>query len=356
MAARLALKSTPKSVEAHLALAIASAALHQGDQAGRLLNYVSRVSGLSTASTSWGGAWTLLLLGDWAGAEAFFDVALKHRPREATFLALLAVCQARRGKLQSAIVNARRLCTPRPQSKDHARLLADMLLDGGFVREARERLEPLKAGAKDDADLMFTMVRLHLMLWNFEAAEAWAAQLKQNQTQAQVLIRLGGAYESARKPGQAAAYFNEALQAGYYPEAYLGLARLETEKRNKELARSHILSALDISRPVGEHGVGPLPLFPRIVGRLLWLQEPVLNCRAWIASVAGNATPRALANASFMIFAPDRPEAEQHFETLLRAMRAGMPPLLPGTVSWREAPREQQPDGPVRPGVQGTLG
>ena len=62
--------------------------------------------------------------------------------------------------------------------------------------------------------------------------------------------------------------------------------------------------------------------------------------------------PEPLLNKSLIIYAPNHDAAQQSLNTLLGAMSPGTPPLLPGSVGWREAPKEQQPDGPVRPGIR----
>ena len=166
---------------------------------------------------------------------------------------------------------------------------------------------------------------------------------------------MGEIHELARQHEKAVVLYHEALAAAHYPEALLGLGRLVAERKNRVQAKRHVLAALDITRPVGKNGVGTLPLFGRILGQLVSMEEPVPNCRAWIAKLNGNASPAALANTSFVIYSPGRQEAEQSLRTILDAMQPGLPPVLPTTICWREAPREQQPDGPVRPGVQGVL-
>jgi tetratricopeptide (TPR) repeat protein len=342
-------------MEGVLAFAISSAGLHQGQAAVWAINIAQKVTGLRTASTAWAAAWTLLLLGDWAGAEAFLDEAVLKRPGEPTLLTLLAICQSQRGKLQSAIVNARAACTPRPPNVEYEKTLVDLLLDGGYLNEARERLATMETAAQTDAELMFSMVRMKLMQRDIAAAGEWTALLKQNSIQPKMLVRLGGAYEVARNAEKAESCYQEALGAGHFPEALLGLARLEAHRRNKEQAEKHLLAALNVTRPLGEGATGPLPLFHEIIKQLCLLREPVLNCRAWFARQAHNTTPAASAGKSFLIYAPARQLAEQQLLQIIGAMQPGGPPMLPGRIQWREAPRQQQPDGPCRPGVQGVF-
>ncbi len=359
VAARLCRDVDKKSVEGTLALAIASAALHQGQQAAWTLKAVQRLTGLGSPSAKWGAAWALVLLGDWATAEGFLDQLLKDRESEPTFLALRAVCQSKRGKLQSAILSARQACQPQPRNPQYSKLLIDLLLDGGHLREAEERILPLETEARTDRDLAFAVVRVKLMRRDLAAAREWTDLLMEMSAQpagTRMLVRLGEAYEAARNGESAATFYQQALAAAHYPEAHLGMARLEAGRQNKEQARQHLLAALNTKRPVGEGGIGPLPLFQRIVTQLLQLQEPELNCRAWVARLAANVSVPALANQSFMIYAPARAEAERYLNLIVGAMQPELPPVQSAIIHWHEAPRQQQPDGPCRPGVQGVLG
>jgi hypothetical protein len=128
---------------------------------------------------------------------------------------------------------------------------------------------------------------------------------------------------------------------------------LKTEQDNKAEARQHILAALNVERPVGKEGVGTWQILHPILARMLWLQEPVPDCRAWIAAFPGQGQPAGLAGQSFMVYAADLPQAQAHFQTVLNALHPGKPPVPLPPNRWSAAPRPLQPDGPVRPGVQG---
>src|SRR6185503_491167 len=192
-------------------------------------------------------------------AEAFVELARKKRPDDPTLLALLALCQAQRGKLQSAILNARRACALEAICKEREKLLIDLLLQAGYLREARERLHKLETEARQDGELMFSMVRLHLLSRNLSAAADWTELLKKSSEDPHMLVRLGEIHELARQHEQAGGLYNEALAADYYPEALLGLGRLHAERKNRVLAKRHVLAALDITLPVGKKGIGTLP-------------------------------------------------------------------------------------------------
>ena len=145
VAARLLLARKPQSLQGLLVLAVTSAWLGQGAETARALAAIQQTSGLKGPAICWGVAWTCMLRGNWARAEALLEQVIDKNPQDPTLLHLRALCQARRGKLQSAIINARRACEPRPRNREHAKFLVDLLLEGGYMREARTRQEILMA-------------------------------------------------------------------------------------------------------------------------------------------------------------------------------------------------------------------
>jgi Zn-dependent protease with chaperone function/tetratricopeptide (TPR) repeat protein len=355
VAARLCLQYAPKSVEGALALAVASGALGQSAQVTRMLAFLNQRTGLTGQSTIWGTGWALYLCGIWIQAEAFLDLAHGQRPGEPTILTLLAISRSRRGKLQSAIMNARQACATEAANKEHGKVLIQLLLEGGYLREAQERLMKLEAEIPGDAELMLATTRMNLMQRKFDAADEWTERLKQGSAGPHMLVQLGEIYESARKDEKAAALFNQALETAFYPAALLGLARIEALRHNRELAQGHLLSALNTKRPLGENGTGPLPLFHQIVAGLRMLQEPKLNCQTWIASFEKGTGPAALLNVSLIVCAQSREEAEKHVAMIVRAMDPESSPLSPAGIGWKKAPKEQQPVGPTCPGILGAL-
>jgi tetratricopeptide (TPR) repeat protein len=319
------------------------------------LKTLQKQTGFKGPTGSWAGAWIFVLTGDSSEAEALLYEARKGRLEEPTLLALLAHCQARRGKLQSAILNSRKACTPGPPNKEYARQLIALLLNGGFLREAKERLETLRPEWRTDTEVMFSVLKLQLLSRKFDDAAEWARLFKEKCKYYHDLVRLGGVYEAARKTDTAREYYNEAIEAAYFPEALLGLARIEAEARNNTLAESHLFAALDLQKTVGKGGAGPLQVILQTFSQLLALHEPVLNCQAWIASLNGGVGPPPLLHHSFMIFAHSRDDAENHLMRLFAAMQPGLPPINPSRIGWRLAPKEQQPDGPAVPGIHGFV-
>jgi len=349
IAARFCLEQEKQSVPGHLALAVAGARLNQTQQVVQALRFVQQKTGMKGDSTSWCAGWALTLLGDWVYGEIFLEQARRLKPGVPTVLALQAICQLRRGKLYSAIASARQARLLAPDNLDYTKLLIDLLLQGGFLREAYEYLQHLAQEATTDSELTLAMVKMSLTQRNFPIAEQWMALVEQNADGPEKFIKLGVLCENARHDEQAVAFFQHALTLGHYPEALFGLGRIEAHRRNKDQARAHFLSALDLHRPIGPNSSGALPLIMPVLTRLKLLQEPVLNCRAWLVNFSGAVKSTALAKTTFMVYAPNDAEARQILQPLLEAMQPGDP--LP-TTHWRLAPREQQPDGPVYPGIQ----
>ncbi len=209
---------------------------------------------------------------------------------------------------------------------------------------------------RDDPELMSSLVRLNLLRKNFTVAQEWTDRLKKNPTGPPVLVRLGGAFERARMGDAAAGAYQQALDAAFYPEALLGLSRIELQRKNLEQARSHALAALNLERPVGEQSATPVQLFHTILQQLTMLEEPRTDCHAWIARLDGKGVPAILAKRSLIVVAPERRQATRCVHQVLEAMHPTAPPLLPTEIGWRDARNEQQPDGPIRPGIHAVTG
>ena len=355
IAARLCLLVNNKSIEGAASLAVAGAALGQLQQVHDALRFLQRVSGMATSSMTWCAGWALLLCGDWAPAEAFLEKRCQQKPAYPTVQLLLALCQSKRGKLQSSLLLARRVCGSGSANVEHAKLLIELLLQAGYLREAQELLrkwEPLIGG---DIELIMMMVRLNLLRGDFPAADHWIECLRQKQPGAHLSVRLGSLYEMARLKEKASGFYSEALTIGFFPEALIGLARLEAQAQNAAQARKHLVEALNLQRPLGDKAVGPLPLFNQILGQLLALEDPARDCRAWIAHLNGGKSPPGLENKSLLVYATSSQQAEDTLFNLFATMQPSAPPFPRSCIGWTQAGQEQQPDGPVRPGVQGIL-
>ena len=352
VAARLCLAQEPDSVTASMASAISGAWLGQGREATAALSAVQRAAGLRGPSICWGAAWAYMLRGNWARAEALLQQALAARPADPTLLNLRALCQSRRGKIQSAIISARRACQPRPVNREHAKFLIDLLLEGGYLREAQQQLAPLDGHIRHDLELMLTALRLNLLLRDIETANHWAETLLRDEPPPYLLVRVGVVYELARQSERAARFYREALARAYFPDACLGLARLAAEENNLAAARQHTLDALNLRQTPGRFATPPLELLRPILLQLAALEPPTRFCRAWIATLGVAGAPGALTGKSFMVYAASQPEAERYLRTVMEAMAPQGPRLVPAHLGWRQAPPEHQPNGPARPGVQ----
>jgi len=353
VAARLSLAEDKKSVPGCLALAVAAGGLKLATQAGQAIQFVRRQTGMKGESPAWGAGWALTLAGDWVHAEAFLEQARIKKPASPTVLALLAISQSRRGKLFSAIESARKALALRPGEMDYVKLLIDLLLQGGFLREAHGYLQQLAHEAIDDSELTFAMIKLCLLQHDETTAEAWIEMIRQSSDGPKKFVTLGEVCQAARQDQKAEEHFQHALSFGYYPEALVGLGKLEASRKNREQAGAYFRAALDLQRPLGENSAGPVPLVVTILQQMKMLQDPIPNCLAWIASFPANIQPKALSGVSFLIYAPSHEEAKKSLGTLLSAMHPGGPP--PSGVKWSTAPKEQQPDGPVYPGIQAVL-
>ncbi|HUA66045.1 MAG TPA: M48 family metalloprotease [Alphaproteobacteria bacterium] len=352
VAARQCRNSDKRSIEGALAQAVACAAFNQVPTAVQLLAFIGRRTAFATFSTCWGAAWVALLAGDWIHAEAMLEKAMKQQPQQPGLIPLLALAQSRRGKLQSAIANARLACEADPRSKDKLKFLIARLLDGGFTSEAQECLKRIDTDSDADPELMLSLAQLSLLRRDFDQAARWTARIREPGNSPQSLVRLGKLYEKARQSDQAASLYRQAIEAGHYPEAHLGLGRIETERNNKAEARRHTLAALNTDLPLGQEGVGTWQILQPILTQMLVLEEPAANCRAWIASFPRNGQATPLSGQSFVVYAQDLPQAQGHLQGFLVALQPGKPPVISSSSKWSPAPRPMQPGGPVRPGVQ----
>ena len=120
------------------------------------------------------------------------------------------------------------------------------------------------------------------------------------------------------------------------------------------LFRSYLLAALKFGDARFTSGQTAGNLFHEILGRLNGLAEQRLDCTAWIATVPDGSL--TLAGRSILVCAPTEATARAYLETIVTAMQGSESgPELSG-VRWRVAPKAQQPDRPVPPGVHSVVG
>ena len=353
VAGRLALELDAGSIEAGLAYSIAAAGLGNGQQAHGRLGVIRRKVGFQTLGTKWGAAWALSLLDDWS-CEGLLQELRSLQPTVTTFASLLALAQVHRGKLQSAIDNAEAGVCLEPDNRAAVLLLAHVLLLAGRTADAALRLDPLREFARTDVNTAFLMVRLRLMQRDTAGALEWAAVLRGLDADGAYLIALGAAFGAARLVEPAATFYGAAAAARFGPQANIGLAVLASWRGDLVAAKRHLLAALrfDGSRFTSGQTVGGL--FHEIVGRLNGLTEQRLDCTAWIATVPAGSL--ALAERSILVCAPSESTARACLETVVTAMQAAESAVDLSGVTWRVAPKEQQPDRPVPPGIHSVVG
>ncbi len=352
VAARLGLAANAKSLPCALAFVIAAGALRQGELVAGNLRFIRARTGLCTLDTLWASAWALFLLDDCTTAEALLSDLVKLRPANADLRLLLSTCAARRGKRQTALARAREALTLAPDDLDANQILVGLLLDGGYVREAADRISRLPAAMLAHSDFGLHRVRLHLLRGESEAAEAMEKHLLGSAAgDARLHIQLAAAHEDVRRNERAWALYEAATRLGHYPEARLALGRLATLQGRHEEARQHLLGTLNTKLALGPKAAPPLVFFGAVLASLRQLRGPAVPCQAWIATYAPGSEPGPLASMSFVVFARDETEARAD-------MRAIADAILPDSrlgdshLTLRLAPKDRQPAGAVVPGVQ----
>jgi len=348
VSARLALELKKTSIEAGLAYAIAAAGLGNAQQAHSRLGVIRRSVGFQTLATKWGAAWALSLLDDW-DCEGLLQQLHDVRPEIATFASLLALAQLHRHKLQSAIENAARSVALEPANRAAVLLLAHVLLLAGRAAGAAARLDPLQDYARTDASTAFLMVRLRLMQRDTAGALQWAGVVQGLDPDGASLIALGQAFGAARLTEPAATFFTAAADAHFAPEANIGFAVVASLRGDRAGARRQLLAALKFEGARLTRGQTLGSLFHEILGRLNGLAEQRLDCTAWIATVPAGSL--ALAGRSILVCAPSESIARACLETIVTAMQGSESAADLSGVTWRVAPKAQQPDRPVPPGV-----
>ena len=352
VAARLGLTADGKSVPCALAMMIAGGSLRQSDLVAQNLRFLRAQTGLRTPDILWGAAWSLWLVRDWAAAESLLLELQKLRPDDLCLTLLAADSAARRGKRQTALTRARAAVALAPLVLEPNRLLLDLLVDGGHLREASERAERLPAAMLQDPALRLCRTRLHLLRRDFDAAHALElALLGESADDAPLRLQLAAAHEGMRRHDRAWELYEETTRLGHYPEALVGLGRLASQRGRREEARTHLLAALNTQLPLGPKAVPPLTLFGVVTSGLLSLRGPGVPCQAWIATFDGGSSNGPLTNRSFVIFARDEAEARADMKIVADAIH---PPLAasPLLAFLRLAPKDRQPVGLVVPGVQ----
>jgi Zn-dependent protease with chaperone function/tetratricopeptide (TPR) repeat protein len=341
-----------KNGEMKIVGAIALAGLRNAPLAGQLLSSALKNTGLKTTNLLWGAAWALIHFGDWAAAEPMLQSLHRIDPNSATYLGLLTLCQANLNKLQSATANAYRSVEAAPESLIRRELLVDLLIRSGRLAEAETVLATAGPAAETDTGLMQSYVWLSLLKRDFARADEGTTRLRARDIRGDCYVALGQMHETARCDDQAAIFYAEALTHGFYPVAELGLARLAFHRKDKVQARQRALAALDTTRTVAKKAVSPAGIFGAVV-QLLWQLEAVTaDAQAWICVLDPHRDLGPLNRHVLLTFARDESSARAYVLEIVRALRPSDPPPLPNVVQIQKAPKDRQPVGAVRCGVQ----
>ncbi|HWA26810.1 MAG TPA: M48 family metalloprotease [Lacunisphaera sp.] len=352
VAARMAQDYRKNWVPRDLAMMIAAAAFDQADTANQLLRSTLTTTRLRTASTLLAAGWALMLMGAWQEAEAVLRERDRRWPGSADIQALLALCAARRGKMRTATKAIRAVCEPRAPSPSHLKLLVELLLSGGALREAGSRLAEFDAAAAYDPDVVHFRIQYRLLRREFALADQELAMLGDSQLSGSRLLAIGYLYENARDDERAVGFFDRASAKGHYPEALLALAAHALDAGNRELARTHLHKAFDSTTPLAEKAASIYQLLPRALALLHALEPRSANCRAWVAHALPGKDTTMAAKHSWIVFAADEQAAATYLQNLLLLLSPNQPPVPLDFLNVIAAPHNLHPVRPVHPGIQ----
>jgi Zn-dependent protease with chaperone function/tetratricopeptide (TPR) repeat protein len=353
VAGRLALEVEPQSVDAALGLGIAAGALGNSEQSVQLHEWVRREVGWRTPNVMWGVAWARCLFEDWAICEALLAQLVEKQPDQATFQSLLGLAKMSRGKMRTAEQHVKNGMALEPSNTAHAQLLAGYYIESGRLRDAEATLAGLRDQAEKDVDVAQLFLRLELLRHNLDEAIRWTRVVQSIDPEPVWVIRFGFMFETARFDDQAAAFFRKALEAGHFPEAHIGLARLQSAAGERDMARTHLLNALNAECERAPAAQSPLILFHDIVGLLNNLEDRRVQCRAYIAKIP-DTQGTALAGRSVFVCAPEHNAAAAHLQRVVGALYPSAS-FEATKLYWEDAPLEQQPVRPIAPGVQRVI-
>lgn len=288
-------------------------------EAGEFLSTANHRYGLGP-SVAWAIGWMCGIQGDWARAEPYLLEAVRHRDTGASLWALLAYAQWQQEKLREAEHNFRQAIRLEPREPEFRRALTRLLLASGRPKDASRELEWLEV--EDPTAKMVRRYRLHtdLLLGREEAAARHAGEIEASHPGSVTLLRLGQVYLDARRHETARGFFERVLTDAFYPRAHLSLAQIAYERRELDATRSHLLAALDLTRPLGPEAEGPLAVLEDACHGLLALEEPIRGLSAWSATLEVVATGLGTRQLTLFVHACTREHAQQHVERLLRAM------------------------------------
>jgi hypothetical protein len=240
----------------------------------------------------------------------------------------LGLCQWGQNKLSEARRSLQRGVALAPDSLRIRHLLAKTFIDAGRPRDALTELERIVPHLPDDESVSISHLRACLLLGRDDEAMALAQQFVGDGPTAQLLLTLGHAYDEARRDPEARAQYQRAVELGFCPEALMMLASQQVSDQ-PELARSHFLTALDLTQTAPEDTRDQLELMQGLLTGLSVVDQQTSDaapqsCQTWTA-VAAQLPERFGANQRLRVwlYAPSEDWALAQVRTLAEALRPG---------------------------------
>ncbi|MCW3097638.1 MAG: hypothetical protein JWL77_3256, partial [Chthonomonadaceae bacterium] len=347
-----ALEAVRTNLEGMLVAGLAYNCLGQEAAGDRLLGQVISVHPRSTA-VRWAMAWACLATGNWVAAEAYLLGVVDKAPDKATFVAALAMAQARHGNLRQAIENARRAVALEPESMRLRLRLVQYLLMAGKARAAVPEIEAVEKfpNAQTDRDVQLSLVRLHLMLNHKALADAQAKVTAMQHPEAQTFFRLGTSYAMTDHFEEAEAHFHHATANALYPMAWVQLGFLHEKAGRKQEARACFLGAINLFHPIAPKAEDQFDALSAAFAGIRGLRAPSPTLFLWEVVLDVRQLPAfKMADFLLLILAPNRNGAIGYAGEVFAAMHPGGPPLE-AILRRAEKADIEPPDSATEPGI-----
>ncbi len=351
LTARSCIQLQPKSIPGAVAWLMSCAAIGHFRFIPQALQFLRHQTGLHGGDLTWAVSWTFFQMNDWVRAEMCLVRCLRYYPQNPTLLALLAIAQSSRGKWQSARENAAQAARQRPGDLELTNLLVNACIASGEIRQASELLTSRFDSHSPGPQVLVQWIGIHLLTGDVAQAEQIRSRLEEANPTPQVWMEVGLKFETHRQDHLAEGIFHKALEAGFFPVACLGLARVAARRRDPDKSRTYIRRAMDLERPVGEGSIPATQLIGQSLMQLRALGRAVLGCHVWWVILRTSPHPSLPVGTPFLVAAPSRESALTYLQEMFAAMIPTQPPPLEGAFGWEDAPDNLQPDGPFVPGV-----
>lgn len=350
-ASRLCLDACKSSSEGRLTYVIACMYFGLVEE---VQNTLTRLSGqlIRTATDPWCLAWVNLLSGDVEYSEGYLLQAVSECPDNPSLWSILANCKWRCGKEREAIDAARKAVSLAPDDPMHRRQLAAILVNAGWAKEAAYELAIVREALPEDRDVLLSLVRNHLSLGDSTSASQAAQLVVSLHPTGTTRIRLGQVYLQNNCLSDAEHNFNSALEQGFYPGAHMGLAWIAHERKDIKALRSHLACVINLTQEVPEDAETSFDLLPTVFNALKAFEEAVEGCMACEAYLNLKDSPAEIDEMCLFIIARTADDAVQIVRWVYESMLPGYE-FRDSLVRWVKAKKEDQPEGPVIPGVYG---